>query len=241
MAKWIASNRWYQRPNIWPWIKLFAQIQPCCSPKRWIRRELLSVSLELERSIHCFEIYRVDFYPRIFSFRNPNGGGTGVWCYAPDSEQVYETCSIPPCGFCGLHLAGDDVNANADQYRPESSTCMDTCWTDDDCRNSKENSTQYSLNETKCLFYTPCAKWRNGMGMVPIYSDSDRNAEADASYNIDPPISTTCGELRVRQANYRGYLNVTSKGYYCRPWATQFPHNPDNYPLDGLENNNYCR
>ena len=66
-------------------------------------------------------------------------------------------------------------------------------------------------------------------------------SESQLLYYHDPPISTICGELRVKQANYRGYLNVTSKGYQCEPWEKQFPLNAENYPFDGLEKNNYCR
>ena len=60
-------------------------------------------------------------------------------------------------------------------------------------------------------------------------------------------IATDYGECftAVNGVDYRGVVNVTNTGNICQRWTSQFPHmpvyRPENYPLAGLGDHNYCR
>lgn len=53
-----------------------------------------------------------------------------------------------------------------------------------------------------------------------------------------------CGTNRIRQADYRGTINVTESGIPCQRWDAEEPHDlfftPKDFPNDGLIEN-YCR
>ena len=58
--------------------------------------------------------------------------------------------------------------------------------------------------------------------------------------------NTECSQASAyRQKDYRGFLNVTKKGYECQKWTEQTPNahtrTPDRYPDAGLGDHNYCR
>ena len=58
--------------------------------------------------------------------------------------------------------------------------------------------------------------------------------------------NTECSQASAyRQKDYRGFLNVTKKGFECQKWTEQTPNahtrTPERYPDAGLGDHNYCR
>jgi len=94
---------------------------------------------------------------------------------------------------------------------------------------------------------------------VPICEDSLPSAYPSASFhptltsNPTTSLSPTqgpqcegsnpkvCGCGSVDQADYRGTINVTASGKECIKWDETEYYKPEDYPNDGLEDNNYCR
>lgn len=58
------------------------------------------------------------------------------------------------------------------------------------------------------------------------------------------PDPSNCGCASMKQADYRGSVNVTASGKQCQAWADQSPQShdrtPEEYPSSGLDSN-YCR
>ena len=208
-----------------------------------------------------YDIY--DPYRKAFCIPNISSTNSSA------SGTSFEYCNVPACGFCGTR----DFTTTSSSSSPYGydTSCSRTCSNDMDCAGQQDN---VDGDGETCLFDTDCHLWTTSPrhhhhhhnNQEGEYESADANHDDhrtsssgndsptnkgnvqeldDESYRIyTTPISMNCGSKGIGQANYRGAINVTSKGHTCQSWNTQSPHlhieHSNHNPYNGLDGN-YCR
>ena len=195
--------------------------------------------------------------------RNPDGEGNSVkaaaWCYveAKEGEVDWEYCNVPSCKDCGSRSQNMADYTGTQSKTRTGKTCIR--WEGTEHLLVDENITiyreiifsgvpllyQYGIQRAYNLEENYC---RNPL---PYQRDTVFcyvNESGDWEYCDDVPecdetgsTSMTCGSQEVRQADYRGSVNVTSSGRPCRAWSEQEEYTTALYPDAGLDDGAYCR
>ncbi|KAJ8396209.1 hypothetical protein AAFF_G00020760 [Aldrovandia affinis] len=173
--------------------------------------------------------------------RNPDGDGTGPWCYTTDVTTRWEHCSIQDCSEECMHCSGEDYRGKIsktesgftcqrwDSQKPHTHGYLPQVLPE---KYLEENFCRNPDGEPRpwCFTTSPTKRW--DFCAVPRCS-------------TEPPMipeELTCAT--GDGSAYRGNVAVTESGKKCQIWASQLPHKhsrtPENYPCKGLTMN-YCR